>query len=81
MGSSKEVSELRKARRLREDKGLSLRDVEREIDIDHSSIAKFETEEQGLGISNLQLYAELLECTIDELLVVETNGARAKGAA
>ncbi len=70
---------VRTARQFREAKGLSLRDVEREIEIDHSAIAKFETCEQGLGISNLQAYAQFLGCTIDELLTEETNGAKLGG--
>ena len=70
---------MRRARTLREKKGLSLRDVEREIDVDHTAISKFETEDQGLTMTNLQAYAQLLGVTIDELL--QTNGAKPRGPA
>lgn len=59
---------MRKARNLRKAKGLSLRDVERETGIDYTAIAKFENEDQGLGLANLQKLAGFFGCTIDELL-------------
>ncbi|MFQ5880309.1 MAG: helix-turn-helix domain-containing protein [Dehalococcoidia bacterium] len=70
---------MRKARMLRAQKRLSLRDVEREIGVDYTTISKFE---HGALLREpaLRAYAELLDATIDDLLAQDTNGASPKGA-
>ena len=68
---------MRYARQLREDKHLSLRDVEEQTKIDHSVISKFERGETGLTLDNLMILADFYGCTIDAL-VAEVEPARAQ---
>ena len=57
---------VRNARTLREQRGLSLRDVEHKIGMDHSSIARFE-EGRFMREEHLIAYAALLEVDWQEL--------------
>lgn len=70
----------RRAQMLRKAMGKSLRDVERDLGIDHSSIGKFEEGERMLLGGNLELYAKYLDSTIDDILkplaMPTTNGVK-----
>ena len=70
--------EIRAARRIREAKGLSLADVERGTEILSEQLSRFERCIDGLSIERAQKLAAFLECTIDDLLALETNGSRPK---
>lgn len=77
---------MRRARRLREEMGLSLRAIEKELDdagtpIDHSMLGKFETGEADLTLSKLEqlaaFYSERLARTISIGDLAEREGAAA----
>lgn len=59
---------MRKARQLREEKRMSLRDVEATIGIDFTAVSKFEQGKALLREDALRRYADLLGVTIDELI-------------
>lgn len=67
-------AEIRKARVFREQHGWSLRQAEDRflerfgVKLDHSAIDKFEKGTRMLRGGNLQRYAEVLGCSIDEML-------------
>lgn len=68
---------MRKARLLREAKGLTLRDVENEVGCDHSAIGRFEQGKGFLREENLRAYARLLDATLDEISDEVTDEASA----
>lgn len=67
---------MRQARKLREERELSLRDVEEATGIDHSSIGRFE-QGGGLREENEDALARYYGVTVDELRKrVEPEGAK-----
>lgn len=73
---------VRRARTIREAKGLSLMDVARKTTIHIGHLSKFERLEAELGLSKLQELASLYRAPIGKLVeIVETNGAKPRGSA
>jgi transcriptional regulator with XRE-family HTH domain len=66
---------MRKARELREARGLSLREVEAMIGVDHSAISKFEQGHTGLRLVNLLAYARLLKSKVETIVQDDAEAA------
>lgn len=68
----------RLAKKIREDKGLSLTDVTREVSVTLGHLSRFERGEANLGLEKLQELAHFYGVTIDDLVKeVEADDAAA----
>lgn len=73
---------MRKARSIREARGLSLGEVYKATDIDDSHLSKWERGLVELSVANVQKLAILYGCRMDELLDIaepEPASTRAEG--
>lgn len=62
---------MRKLRRIREQKSLSLRELERLSGVDYSSISKIETGESSPKLETMVRLARALEVDLSELIDLE----------
>lgn len=55
-------------KRIREEAGVSKRELAKEIGMDRASYSKFESGQRGIGLGNFYAFSQFFNVSMDELL-------------